>query len=442
MRTEKHTLDNGLTVLLKESRHAPVTTFWVWYRVGSRNEVPGITGIAHWAEHMLFKGSEAFPKGEIDKQIARNGGMMNGLTWLDFTTFFETLPSDRIDLALRIEADRMANALFDPDEVSLERTVIISERQGAENQPTFQLSEEVVAAAFRVHPYHHETIGDMCDLETISHPDLWRHYQTYYGPNNAIAVAVGDFDALQMLARIEELFGPISARSEPPAINRPEPPQRGERRVTLEGPDSTAYLQAAYHAPAATDPDFFPMTVLTAILTGASGMNLFAPSPPNRSSRLYRALVETELAAGVGGSLSAMLDPFLYMISATARAGRSLDEIETALDAEIERVIQEPVLASELETAIKQAKAQFAYSSESVTNQGFWLGLSSIVADIAWFESFVDSLAAVTVEDIQRVALTYLSQRNRTVGHYLPQDLPSSEAKGPGAEASLSGQEA
>jgi zinc protease len=439
MQTINHTLDNGLTVLLKESRHAPVTTFWIWYRVGSRNEVPGITGIAHWAEHMLFKGSEAFPKGEIDKQIARNGGIMNGLTWLDFTTFFETLPSDRADLALRIESDRMANALFDPEEVSLERTVIISERQGAENQPTFLLSEEVVGAAFRVHPYHHETIGDLCDLETISHEDLWRHYQTYYGPNNAIAVAVGDFDPTQMLARVKELFGQIPARSDPPAVNRPEPPQRGERRVELEGPGSTAYLQAAYHAPAATDPDFFPMAILTAILTGASGMNLFAPSPPNRSSRLYRALVETQLAAGVGGSLSPMFDPYLYTISATARAGRDLDEVESALDSEIERVLQEPVSANELQTAIKQAKAQFAYSSESVTNQGFWLGYSSVVADTTWFESFVESLTAVTVEDVQRVAQTYLPQRNRTVGHYLPQGLPSRSANGPGAEPVPSG---
>jgi zinc protease len=441
MKTEKHRLDNGLTVLLKESRHAPVTTFWIWYRVGSRNEVPGITGIAHWAEHMLFKGSEAFPKGEIDKQIARNGGIMNGLTWLDFTTFFETLPADRIDLGLRIESDRMANALFDPEEVSLERTVIISERQGAENQPTFLLSEEVVGAAFRVHPYHHETIGDMCDLEAISHEDLWRHYQTYYGPNNAIAVAVGDFDAPRMLARIEELFGPIPARSDPPAVNRPEPPQRGERRVTLEGPGSTAYLQAAYHTPAASDPDFFPMTILTAILTGASGMNLFAPSPPNRSSRLYRALVDTELAAGVGGSLSPMLDPFLYTVTATVRADRSLDEVEAALDAEMERVLADPVAEGELQTAIKQAKAQFAYSSESVTNQGFWLGFSSVVADSDWFASFVDNLAAVTVEDVHRVANTYLPRRNRTVGHYLPPGLSSSGAKSPAAGPTLSDQE-
>jgi zinc protease len=227
MTIEKHQLENGLTVVLKESRYAPVTTFWLWYRVGSRNEVPGITGIAHWVEHMLFKGSKDFPKGEIDRQIARNGGMMNGATWLDYTTFLETLPADRIDLGLRIEADRMVNALFDPDEVDLERTVIISERQGYENEPTFLLGEEVVAAAFRVHPYHHETIGDMCDLETMTHEDLWRHYQTYYGPNNAIAVAVGDFDAPEMLERIENLFGPIPRRSDPALVNRPEPAHSG-----------------------------------------------------------------------------------------------------------------------------------------------------------------------------------------------------------------------
>lgn len=421
MTFQKHRLENGLTVLLKESRTAPVTTFWMWYRVGSRNEVPGITGIAHWAEHMLFKGSEAFPKGEIDKQIARNGGVMNGMTWLDFTTFFETLPADRADLSLRLEADRMTNSLFDPEEVDLERTVVISERQGDENEPTFLLGEELVGAAFRVHPYHHDTIGDLCDLETISREDLWRHYQTYYGPNNAVAVAVGDFDAERMLERIQELFGPIPSRGNPPAVNRPEPPQRGERRVNLEGPGTTAYLQVAYHAPAAGAPDFFPMTVLSTILSGAPGMNLFAGSPPNRTSRLYRALVETGMAAGVSGSLAPMLDPYLYEISATVRTGANLADLEAALDKEVERIIQEPISSDELHTAIKQAQAQFAYSSESVTNQGYWLGYSSIVADTGWFESFLDGLMAVTVEDVQRAAGSYLPQRNRTVGHYLPQ---------------------
>jgi zinc protease len=423
MMIEKQTLDNGLTILLRENHHAPVTTFWVWYRVGSRNELPGITGIAHWTEHMLFKGSEAFPRGQIDKQIARNGGVMNAFTSLDFTTFFETLPADRIDLGFRIEADRMVNAVFDPEETSLERTVIISERQGSENQPTFLLGEEVVGAAFRVHPYHHETIGDMCDLETITHADLWRHYQTHYGPNNAVVVAVGDFDAPKMLARIQELFGPVPARSNPSPVNRPEPPQRGERRVDLEGPGSTAYLQVAYHAPAARESDFFPMVILSAVLTGASGMSMFSAAPPNRSSRLYKALVETGLAAGVSGSLWPALDPHLYNVLATVRTGRGLDEIESALDAEIERALAEPISQDELDTAVKQARAQFAYSSESVTNQGFWLGYASIFADTDWFEQFLNRLAAVTVEDVHRVANLYLPRRNRTVGRYVPQGL-------------------
>jgi zinc protease len=400
-----------------------VTTFWVWYRVGSRNEVPGITGIAHWAEHMLFKGSAGFPKGEIDKQIARDGGMMNGFTWLDFTTFFETLPADRADLALRVESDRMVNSLFDPKEVELERTVIMSERQGAENDPTFLLSEEVVGTAFRVHPYHHDTIGDMCDLETISHVDLWRHYQTHYGPDNAVVVAVGDFEALRMIERIQELFGRLPRRSNPQTIHRPEPPQHGERRVSLEGPGNTAYLQAGYHAPAASDPDFFPMTVLSTVLAGVPGMSMTSAPPPNRSSRLYKALVETGLAAGVSGSLSPTLDPFLYDISATVRAGRTPDEVEAALDAEIERIRQEPISDGELRTAVKQAKAQFAYSSESVTNQGYWLGYSSIVAEPDWFFGYMDRLTAVTVEGVQRMANTVLARRNRTVGHYLPQGL-------------------
>ena len=423
MQIEKHKLDNGLTVVLKESRHAPVTTFWVWYRIGSRNEVSGITGISHYAEHMLFKGSEAFPKDLVHKEIARNGGVRNAYTWLDFTTFFETLPADRIDLGLRIEADRMVNALFDPDEVTLERTVIISERQGAENRPTFLLREEVTGAAFRIHPYHHDTIGDMCDLETISREELWHHYQTYYGPGNAIAVAAGDFDPQQMLGRIEELFGGIPARSAPPPVNRTEPPQRGERRVDLEGRDSTAHLQVAYHGPASQDPDFFPMVILSSILTGATGMSLLTAGPPNRTSRLYKALVEEGLAAGVSGSLSPMIDPYLYDISATVRAGRTLDQVEEALNAEMERILAEPISEGELQTAIKQSKAQFAYSSESVTSQGFWLGYASIVADVAWYEGFLDSLAAVTVEDVTRVANTYLRKQNRTVGRYIPQGL-------------------
>src|ERR687888_206901 len=186
-------LANGLTVLTRELHHAPVATFWVWYRVGGRNEVPGVTGISHWVEHMLFKGTETFKPGEVFRQVTANGGTLNGFTWIDYTAYFETLPADRIDLALRIESDRMANAVFDPDEVASERTVIISEREGSENEPEHLLDEEVSSIAFKVHPYGGGVIGWKCDLRTMTRDDLYNHYKTYYAPNNATVVAVGDF---------------------------------------------------------------------------------------------------------------------------------------------------------------------------------------------------------------------------------------------------------
>jgi zinc protease len=189
----------------------------------------------------------------------------------------------------------------------------------------------------------------------------------------------------------------------------------------------TAYLQVAYHGPAAGDPDFYPMLIVSTILTGASGMNLFTPSPPNRSSRLYMALVETELAASASGSLWPMLDPHLYSLLVMVRAGRTLEEVETALDTEIERIRQEPILKEELETAVKQTQAQFAYATESVTNQGYGIGFSAVVADTDWFETFLDKLATVTINDIQRVAQAYLPRRNRTTGHYVPEDRASAE---------------
>lgn len=417
---ERYSLDNGLTVLLKPTHTAPVASFWIWYKVGSRNEVPGITGISHWVEHMLFKGTPAFPKGEIDRQIARNGGGLNGLTWLDFTTFLVTLPADRIDLGLQIESDRMVNSLFDDHEVNAERTVIISERQGSENSPRFLLAEEVQAAVFRVHPYHHLTIGNTCDLEAMTREDLWRHYQTYYGPNNAIAVAVGDFDAGWMRDRIEQLFGPVPGRLEIAPLRCVEPPQRGERRVVVEGSGNTAYLQVVFRVPEASDHDFMPLVVLDTILAGASGMNLFMGPPPNRSSRLYKALVDTELAADVTGSLWPMRDPFMYSIEATVRPGRSVGEVEEALEAELLRIAAGPVSQPDLERAIKQASAQFAYASESVTNQAFWLGFSEVVADTNWFQTYLDRLSAVTAADVHRVAEIYLVGTNRTVGCYLP----------------------
>jgi zinc protease len=417
--TTKAVLDNGLTVIVRESHNAPVSTFWCWYKVGSRLERPGITGISHWVEHMLFKGTPTFPKHELDRMISREGGVWNAMTWVDYTTYFETLPADRFDLAFAIESDRMVHAVFDPREVESERTVIISERQGSENNPTFLLAEEVQAAAFRVHGYHHEVIGDLCDLQTMMRDQLFQHYKAYYAPNNAVAVAVGDFQAADVLSKIQKAFGKIKPGPALPKIHREEPPQRGERRITVEGPETTAYVETAYRAPQAAKSDFPALVVLDAILAGASSLG-GGGGGTNASSRLYKALVDTELATDVSGGLVPTVDPFLYSISATVRTGRTPAQVEAALDAELGRAVNEPVSEAEVAKAIKQAKAQFAYGSESVTNQGLWYGFSEIFADYVWFESYLDRLAAVTVDDVQRVAKTYLTKSNRVVGWYVP----------------------
>lgn len=416
----KVVLDNGLTVILRENHNAPVSTFWTWYRVGSRHERSGITGISHWVEHMLFKGTKTFPKATVDRLVSRVGGLWNGMTWLDFTTYFETLPADQIDLALRIESDRMRNALFVPREVESERTVIISERQGNENSPNFLLGEALHAAAFTVHGYHHETLGHLCDLQTMTRDDLYAHYTTYYAPSNCAAIGVGAFDARDMLSRIDKAFGRIKPGPALPAIASVEPDQRGERRVTVEGDGLTSYLDVAYRVPDARHADFTALVVLDAILTGASGLSLFGGGTTNASSRLYRALVDTELAIDVSGGLVPTHDPYIYTIGATVRQGRTPAEVEAALEAELQKVIDQPPAQAEVDKAIRQSRAQFAYGSESVSNQGFWYGFSEMFADYTWFEGYLDRLSQITVDDVHRVAQTYLVKRHRTVGHYVP----------------------
>jgi zinc protease len=416
----KAVLPNGLTVVIKENHNAPVATFWCWYRVGSRQESTGITGVSHWVEHMLFKGTQQFPGRTADRAVSREGGLWNGLTWLDFTTYFETLPAEKFELALQLESDRMVNAPFSPKEVESERTVIISEKQGSENNPRHLLSEEVQAAAFRAHGYGHETIGHLCDLQTMTRDDLYNRYRTYYTPRNAVVVAVGALKATEALAKITRFFGKIKPGPEIPKYTAVEPAQRGERRVTVEGPGQTAYVELAYHAPAANDPDFPALVAADAILAGASSLSIFGGGATNASSRLYKALVDTELTTDVGGSLIPTADPYLYGLSATVRNGHTPHEVIVAFDQEIDRMVNESVQPEELAKAIKQAKAQFAYGSESVTNQGFWYGWSEVFADYHWFETYLDRLVAVTVEDVQRVAQKYLRSSNRVVGTYLP----------------------
>jgi zinc protease len=369
---------------------------------------------------MQFKGTPTFPAGIMDRLVSRVGGVWNAFTWLDWTAYFETLPTDQAELALKLEADRMRHSLFEPEEVESERTVIISERQGHENDPTFRLSEEVQGTAFRVHSYHHEVIGDMADLRTITRDDLWNHYRTYYVPANAVLAVSGDFECEPMLELIRNQFNEIPASPGPELVGREEPTQTGEKRVMVEGPGETPFIEIAYQAPAASAEDFVQLAVLDSILAGASSLNLFGGGISNKTSQLYKRLVEGELAASVHGGLAATVDPYLYSIRVTVRPDRKPQEVLDALDDELQSVLDDPVSQDDLAKAIKQARALFAYGSESITNQGFWLGYSEMFAEYKWFETFLERLEQVTPEQMLAVARDRLLPSRRVVGIYLP----------------------
>ena len=415
-------LKNGLEIKLKEIHTAPLVSSWTWYRVGSRDEIPGITGISHWVEHMQFKGTEKFPAEEREKTIARAGGAWNAFTYLDWTTYFETMPADKIDQALEIEADRMVNSRYDAEEVESERTVIMSERQGRENQPSFWLTEAIHKAAFQIHTYSHMIIGDMVDLGTMQRDDLYRHYKTFYSPNNAVLSIAGDFESERMLQRLKDLYEHLPEGAAPARLNRPEPAQRGEHQLTIEGPGDTVLTDVAYHAPPASHEDFFPLLILDSILSGPQGLNMFGGGGiSNKTSRLYTRMVEEQdVAVSVSGGLPATIDPYLYMIHLIVHPASTAMGALQILDGEIQRIQDSPPVLSELERATRQTRALFAYGGESITNQAFWMGFSEMFASYDWVTGYLENLEAVTPEDVQRVAQEYLQPKNRLVGTYQP----------------------
>ena len=422
MKIATRTLDNGLRVITHETHHAPVAASFIWYRVGARNEVPGITGISHWVEHMLFKGTARYPKGALDNTVTRHGGLWNGFTWLDYTAYFEVLPSEHLELALDIESNRMVNCLFDPGETEKERTVIISERAGSENQPTFWLHEAVNAAAFQLHPYRQGVIGALGDLKAITRDDLYRHYQTYYTPNNAVAIIAGDFGSEWALNRVEEYFGGIEAGPEVPAVRPVEPPQQGERRVSVHRPGGAHYCEVAFHGPSAADPDFYPLLVIDSILSGGKPvMSWGSARGMGRSSRLYKALVDTALAARASSRIAATIDPGVLSLSITPRPGVDQKRIERAAFQEVASLIESPVSDDELARAQKQLLAQYAYGSEGAMNLGLLLGMWEMVDDYHCFEEYPDRISSVSAADVQRTAARYLTARNRTVGWFIPE---------------------
>ena len=328
------TLDNGLKVLVREEHTAPLASVWCWYKVGSRDERPGQTGVSHWVEHMNFKGTENIPRDQVKGIIEQFGGSWNGYTWIDQTTYLETATRDALDRMLFIESERMARCLYHPDDCESERTVIISELQGGENDPDVLLDQELTATALKAHPYRHPTIGWLSDLQTMTRDDLYGHYRRFYIPNNATLVIVGDVDADEALRRADQHFGSIPSGPVPERHWTAEPDQTGERRVTIRREGTAAYFKVAWHAPAAADAGFFPALVLDTVLTGAKGVNLwssFRGVPPQRQARLYRALVERRLASMVAGQIVPTAEPFLYTVSATATDGTSLGSVESAL---------------------------------------------------------------------------------------------------------------
>ena len=433
----EHVLDNGLRVLILEVHTAPLATVWAWYRVGSKDEGPGLTGVSHWVEHMNFRGSTNIPREKVKGIIEQYGGYWNGYTWIDQTTYTETATRDALDRMLFIESERMGSCLYDPADCEAERTIIISELQGGENDPDTLLDQELTATAFRAHSYRHPTIGWLSDLQTMTRDDLYGHYRRFYVPNNATLVIVGDFDADAAMRDVVKRFGGIPAGDVGRRPQTKEPEQLGQRRVTISKDGTTAYLKIAHHAPAGDEAEFVPLLVLDAVLTGAKGVNLWASfrtPPPQRSARLYQALVNTGLASGVTGSIVPTQLPFMYTISATATEGTALDRLEDAAVAEIDRVARGGITPQELTKAKTQLRARLIFEDDSITNIAHQLGYFATIGRWQDFHALPARIDAVTLEQVAQVAARRLAPTSRTTGWFSPAAAQTPAAQTPAAQ--------
>jgi zinc protease len=412
-------LENGLVIHALEARHAPVVSLWVWYHVGGRNEVPGTTGMSHFLEHMLFKGTPVHPKGDLDRLLARYGAQWNAFTNEDVTCYFETVPRDRYEVALELEADRMRNALIAPAEVEAERTVIVSEREGLENDPSFLLGESLQAVAFDRHPYGQGVIGSKFEIKLMTRDGLYAHYRRHYAPNNAYVVVVGDDRAEVLIEKAAAAFGPLGPEPVVPPPLAPEPPQMGEKRLVVHrAGGALPIVQLGFHTVAASDPAAAALSALAVALAGGGG----GDSASGRSSRLYRALVERELATDVDASFGLTKDPFLFTLEATLRPGVGHAAVEDVLLRELERLADEPLDDAEFARVRRGLLASVAFPSDTITWRAYRLGSllsSGAAASIgAWYEA----LATVTPEDVRRAARTTFVERSRTVGHFIPEE--------------------
>ena len=415
------TLDNGLRVLVLEDHRSPIVSVQVWYKVGSRNERPGATGLAHFLEHMMFKGTPTRGKGEFARLVEQNGGQDNAFTAQDVTSYFVNIAADKVDLVLRLEADRMRNLLLDPKEIDSERQVVMEERRTrTEDDPDGLLSEELSAIAFKAHPYRWPIIGWMDEINRINPPELRAFYDTYYVPNNAILAVVGDVKAPDVLARIREVFGGIPRGPTPPAVTAVEPPQIGERRVIVRKAGAQLpIVSIAYHVPNHASPDAPALELLSTILS------------EGRASRLYRKLVyEKRMALGAGGDYSyASVDPNLFWFYATPLPGHTVEALERALLDEIEVLKSEPVPDEELARAKNQIEASFVWRQDSVHSRASGLVRFEMLGSWRLLDRFVPMIRAVTAADIQRVARAYFPSDRKNVGVLLPAEPPAPAGK-------------
>jgi zinc protease len=412
-------LDNGLKVLLLEDHKSPAVTFQVWYRVGSRNERDGKSGLSHFLEHMMFKGTPTVKPEEYSRLIAKNGGRSNAFTSSDVTVYFATMSRDKIGIEIELEGDRMANALLGETYFEPEKKVIQEERRlRTDDNPVSALGEVAGAAAYMVHPYRRPIIGWMQDIEKLTRQDLLDYYKLYYAPNNAFIVMTGDFSTPEMLAKIKAAFGHIPRGAEPPKVQAEEPPQRGERRVTLKKEAELPFVLLYYHTPNLTSPDNYALDVLSVVLAGG------------RSSRLHHDLVyQQRLVRSIDADYNGVsIDPSVFSVTAQLMPGQDPGNVEREIDLLLDQVKSQPISDRELQKAKNQIEAAFVFAQDSIFGQAMKIGYYEAVGGWRLMDRYLDGIRKVTVEDVQRVAKQYLNRDRRTVGVLIPtntQEKPS-----------------
>lgn len=418
------TLPNGLRVLVLENHKAPVATLNIFYKVGSRNESFGATGLSHLVEHLMFRGTRKLKPEEFSNIIQQNGGMDNAFTTADYTDYFEVINKDHLDVPISLEADRMGNLA--PQGFDSEKAVVIEERRlRTDDNAQDALGEVTQAQAFIEHPYHWPVIGWMHDLQQLSLADALAYHRIYYSPHNAVVVAVGDFDAGKVLNQIGESFGSIRNGPKSTPVIEVESPQKGERRVVLEHAAELPALIEAFHTPNYKNPDSFALDVAAVVLAGG------------KSSRLYKKLVvEKRMVVDVDVGYDRLsFDPGLFSIAAQMRPGIKPADVTAVLDDEIGELKDKPPTGEELQKAKNQQQAGFVYGQDSIFREAMQLGVYEMLGGYKMLDQYLAGINRVTSADVQRVARQYLVLSNRTTGVLVPTGTLPHPASGgrPGA---------